>query len=56
MQMSINTMALPPIMKAGSDYLKQLVSKDVVCGKKNICLAISEPGKCTFDRIGLNVL
>merc|ERR1711871_80637 len=36
-------MALPPIINAGSDYLKNLVVKDVVQGRKNICLAISEP-------------
>eukprot|EP01116_Phalansterium_solitarium_P012522 TRINITY_DN288_c1_g1_i2.p2 TRINITY_DN288_c1_g1~~TRINITY_DN288_c1_g1_i2.p2 ORF type:complete len:426 (-),score=189.53 TRINITY_DN288_c1_g1_i2:153-1430(-) len=42
-QMAINSMALPPILVAGSDYLKQKVVRDVVTGKKNICLAISEP-------------
>ena len=43
-QLGINSMALPPIINAGSDYLKNLVVKDVVQGRKNICLAISEPG------------
>jgi alkylation response protein AidB-like acyl-CoA dehydrogenase len=42
-QGAINSMALPPIIHHGSDYLKQLVVKDVVQGKKMICLAISEP-------------
>jgi alkylation response protein AidB-like acyl-CoA dehydrogenase len=42
-QMSINSMALPPIFLAGSDEMKKKVIKDVVTGKKNICLAISEP-------------
>jgi alkylation response protein AidB-like acyl-CoA dehydrogenase len=41
--MAINSMALPPIMYSGSDYLKNLVLKDVISGKKNISLAISEP-------------
>jgi acyl-CoA dehydrogenase len=36
-------MALPPIIKAGSPYLKNLVLRDVMTGKKNCCLAISEP-------------
>jgi len=36
-------MALPPIVKYGSDYLKNLVVKDVYTGKKHICLCISEP-------------
>ena len=43
-QLGINSMALPPVINAGSDYLKNLVVKDVVQGRKNICLAISEPG------------
>jgi len=42
-QMSINSMALPPIMKYGSQYLKDKVIRDVVEGKKNCCLMISEP-------------
>eukprot|EP00004_Rigifila_ramosa_P008279 TRINITY_DN19492_c0_g1_i1.p1 TRINITY_DN19492_c0_g1~~TRINITY_DN19492_c0_g1_i1.p1 ORF type:complete len:434 (+),score=112.95 TRINITY_DN19492_c0_g1_i1:48-1304(+) len=42
-QLSINSMALPPIIHAGSDYLKNKVVRDVVTGKKNISLAISEP-------------
>lgn len=41
--MSINSMALPPILNAGSDYLKTKVCRDVITGKKNISLAISEP-------------
>jgi len=36
-------MALPPILKAGSDYIKNKVCRDVITGKKQICLAISEP-------------
>jgi len=42
-QNAINAMALPPILKHGSKYLKDLICKDVVTGKKNIALAISEP-------------
>lgn len=40
---SVPAVALPPILNFGSDYLKNLVARDVVTGKKNICLAISEP-------------
>eukprot|EP01124_Arcella_intermedia_P010218 TRINITY_DN1674_c0_g1_i1.p1 TRINITY_DN1674_c0_g1~~TRINITY_DN1674_c0_g1_i1.p1 ORF type:complete len:324 (+),score=71.14 TRINITY_DN1674_c0_g1_i1:24-974(+) len=40
----INSIALPPILKAGSDYLKNKVCRDVITGQKNISLAISEPG------------
>ena len=42
-QLGINSMALPPILHAGSDYLKNKVCRDVITGKKAICLAISEP-------------
>jgi len=42
-QASINSMALPPIITAGSEYLKNKVIRDVVTGKKQISLAISEP-------------
>jgi len=42
-QMGINSMALPPILNFGSEYLKNLVLRDVITGKKNISLAISEP-------------
>jgi alkylation response protein AidB-like acyl-CoA dehydrogenase len=42
-QMAINSMALPPIIMAGSQYLKDKVIRDVVTGKKHVCLAISEP-------------
>ena len=42
-QLSVNSMALPPVLNYGSDYLKDKVARDVVAGKKNICLAISEP-------------
>eukprot|EP01095_Lingulamoeba_sp_RSL-Kostka_P014482 TRINITY_DN6325_c0_g1_i1.p1 TRINITY_DN6325_c0_g1~~TRINITY_DN6325_c0_g1_i1.p1 ORF type:complete len:417 (+),score=173.54 TRINITY_DN6325_c0_g1_i1:41-1291(+) len=42
-QMGINSMALPPIYNFGSDFLKDLVLRDVITGKKNCCLAISEP-------------
>ena len=42
-------MALPPILYAGSQYLKDLVVSKVVTGKASICLAISEPshGVCS---------
>jgi alkylation response protein AidB-like acyl-CoA dehydrogenase len=40
---AINSMALPPIIKNGSQYLKDLVVRQVVTGKANISLAISEP-------------
>jgi len=43
-QMSINSMALPPIINAGSQYLKDLVVRDVVTGNKQCSLMISEPG------------
>jgi len=42
-QGAINSMALPPILSAGSEYLKQKVCRDVITCKKHICLAISEP-------------
>jgi alkylation response protein AidB-like acyl-CoA dehydrogenase len=42
-QNGINGMALPPIIKYGSDYIKEKVLKDVMTGKKCCCLAISEP-------------
>lgn len=42
-QAAINSMALPPIIRAGSDYLKNKVVRDVVQGRKFIALAISEP-------------
>jgi alkylation response protein AidB-like acyl-CoA dehydrogenase len=41
--MGINSMALPPILLAGSQAIKDRVVRDVITGKKNICLAISEP-------------
>jgi predicted heme/steroid binding protein len=34
---------LPPIIQFGSDYLKDKVIKDCLAGRKNICLAITEP-------------
>ncbi|KAI8906269.1 acyl-CoA dehydrogenase/oxidase [Gorgonomyces haynaldii] len=34
---------LPPILHFGSDYLKQKVVRDCIQGRKNICLAITEP-------------
>eukprot|EP01094_Clydonella_sp_ATCC50884_P006676 TRINITY_DN1588_c0_g1_i1.p1 TRINITY_DN1588_c0_g1~~TRINITY_DN1588_c0_g1_i1.p1 ORF type:complete len:461 (+),score=167.97 TRINITY_DN1588_c0_g1_i1:120-1385(+) len=43
-QCGINSMALPPIMNFGSDYLKELVLRPVITGHKNCSLAISEPG------------
>jgi len=36
-------MALFPVLHNGSDYLKDWVCRDVITGKKCICLAISEP-------------
>jgi len=36
-------MALPPVVAAGSEEMKREVVKDVVQGRKFICLAISEP-------------
>mmetsp|Transcript_21602 Transcript_21602/g.42434 ORF Transcript_21602/g.42434 Transcript_21602/m.42434 type:complete len:424 (+) Transcript_21602:183-1454(+) len=42
-QLSINSMALPPIMRFASDYIKQKVLRDVITGKKNCSLMISEP-------------
>lgn len=42
-QAAINSMALPPIIHFGSDYLKDLVLRDVITGKKFCSLAISEP-------------
>lgn len=42
-QLGINSMALPPIIQFGNDYLKNLVLRDVITGKKSCCLAISEP-------------
>ncbi len=42
-QMSINSMALPPIIKFGSEEMKARVVKDVVQGRKQISLMISEP-------------
>jgi len=42
-QHSINSMAVPPIMKYGPPHLKDKVARAVVTGEQNICLAISEP-------------
>ncbi|KAJ3300000.1 hypothetical protein HDU76_006182, partial [Blyttiomyces sp. JEL0837] len=38
-----STIALPPIMKFGSEFLKEKVVRDCISGKKTICLAITEP-------------
>jgi alkylation response protein AidB-like acyl-CoA dehydrogenase len=43
-QVGVDAMALPPIINEGSQYLKNTVCRDAVCGKKSICLGISEPG------------
>jgi len=43
-QHGINSMALPPVLLAGSDAMKEKVARAVITGEKNICLAISEPG------------
>jgi len=40
---SIFTMAFPPILLWGSDYLKQKVLRDIATARKFISLAISEP-------------
>jgi alkylation response protein AidB-like acyl-CoA dehydrogenase len=34
---------LPPVVNFASDYLKDKVIKDCLAGRKNICLAITEP-------------
>eukprot|EP01087_Luapelamoeba_hula_P002544 TRINITY_DN1220_c0_g1_i2.p1 TRINITY_DN1220_c0_g1~~TRINITY_DN1220_c0_g1_i2.p1 ORF type:complete len:440 (-),score=66.65 TRINITY_DN1220_c0_g1_i2:54-1373(-) len=39
----IPTMALPPVLYFGSDYLKEKVCRDVITGKKVIALAVTEP-------------
>ena len=42
-QLSVNSMALPPLLVAGSEELKQRVVPAIVRGDKFISLAISEP-------------
>lgn len=42
-QLAINSMAIPPIIHYGSDYLKDLVLPGVIQGTKHCALAISEP-------------
>lgn len=42
-QMGINSMALPPIILAGSQEMKDNVLRPVIRGDKSISLAISEP-------------
>jgi alkylation response protein AidB-like acyl-CoA dehydrogenase len=44
-QLGINSMALPPLLRFGSQRLKEKVVRDVVTGRKHISLAISEPGE-----------
>ena len=34
---------LPPVVQFGSDYIKDKVVADCIMGRKNICLAITEP-------------
>lgn len=59
-QLAINSMALPPIEKYGSKYLRDLVMRDVIEGRKFCSLMISEPTagsdvaniKATAERIG----
>jgi len=41
-QAAINSMAMPPILNAGTPEMKR-ICREVVQGKKHICLAISEP-------------
>lgn len=43
-QSAINSMALPPVLAAGSEEMKREVARPVITGHKHICLAISEPG------------
>jgi len=38
-----NNIALPPVLRFGSQYLKDKVARDVITGKKVMALAISEP-------------
>jgi len=46
-QLSINSMALPPIIKYGPKFMKDLVLRDVIEGRKFCSLMISEPtGGC----------
>lgn len=42
-QMAINSMALPPIINFGSEELRQTVAREVIMGRKQCSLAISEP-------------
>jgi alkylation response protein AidB-like acyl-CoA dehydrogenase len=42
-QLSVNSMALPPVLNAGSEEMKAKIVPDIACGKKFISLAISEP-------------
>lgn len=42
-QVGINSMAIPPVLFAGSERIQDLVVDDVLSGRKNISLAISEP-------------
>mmetsp|Transcript_118913 Transcript_118913/g.296683 ORF Transcript_118913/g.296683 Transcript_118913/m.296683 type:complete len:439 (+) Transcript_118913:68-1384(+) len=42
-QCGINSMALPPVLFAGSEEVQAEVVDDVIAGRKNISLAISEP-------------
>ena len=35
--------ALPPVLKVGSEYLRNRVARDVITGKKIMCLAVTEP-------------
>lgn len=42
-QCGINSMALPPVLFAGSQEVQSMVVDDVIFGRKNISLAISEP-------------
>lgn len=42
-QSAINSMAIPPIINYGSDFLKELCCRPVIKGEKHCSLAISEP-------------
>ena len=39
-QLSVNSMALPPVLNAGSEEMKAKIVPDIACGKKFISLAI----------------
>eukprot|EP00933_Yihiella_yeosuensis_P004447 TRINITY_DN108812_c0_g1_i1.p1 TRINITY_DN108812_c0_g1~~TRINITY_DN108812_c0_g1_i1.p1 ORF type:complete len:405 (+),score=68.98 TRINITY_DN108812_c0_g1_i1:51-1265(+) len=38
-----HSIGLPPIMSLGSDKQKDAVARDIISGKKKVCLAVTEP-------------